>query len=75
MVCGALVPMTSWPSRKAANAVTSPTTSATAVNTTALTPGTGLGVGTAARLTRIMPEPYSEVMIRTPRTAMASWAM
>ena len=75
MADGAWPEMRAWPTRKVTKLITSPATSATPVQTTALAASRRLRFGTAARLVRIMPVEYSPVTTMTPRMAKASWAM
>jgi MFS family permease len=73
--CGAWPLMRAWPTKNAAKQVTSPTTKVTAAKTSDLAASSRPRFGTAVRLARIIPEEYSELMHRTPSTAMASEAM
>ena len=59
--------------KKEANDATSPVTSATAANTTALAAYTVPRRGCTVSEVRIMPVEYSEVIVSAPSTAMTSW--
>ena len=72
---GAWPLMRAWPAKNAVKLVASPTTKVTAAKTSDLAASTQPRFGTAARLVRIIPEEYSELMQSTPSTAMASVAM
>jgi hypothetical protein len=61
-----------WPAKKARKLVTSPTTSATAPNTTPLAAKNVPRRGMEASDVRIIPVEYSEVMVRAPRTMITS---
>ena len=59
--------------KKAPKETTSPTTKATRANTAAFAARSMRRSGTAARLARIVPVPYSALMASTPRIPMANW--
>ena len=54
------------------NDAVSPTTSAAVPNTAALAASSNDRFGVAARVDRIIPEPYSVVMTSTPRTPLSN---
>ena len=61
-----------WPTAKAVKARISLTMSATTPNTMTLAPSTTGLRGTADRVARIVPVPYSALMTNTPRTPKMS---
>ena len=62
-----------WPMAKAQKTRTSLTTTATAPNTRTLAVSTTGRRGTADKVARMVPVPYSALMTRTPRTPKMSW--
>src|SRR5580658_9590187 len=61
-----------WPRKNDANDTASQKTNATTANTTALAASTTGRRGTAAKLARMLPDPYSALMVSPPKTPMAS---
>src|SRR5580692_5444116 len=61
-----------WPKKKATKLMISPTTRVTRPTTVALAANRVSHRGTAARDERMVPDPYSPEMARTPRTPSAS---
>src|SRR6266700_3889533 len=71
--CAARPTRICWPARNAAKLAASLTARVTPVNTVALAARSLLRCGTAARLGRIVPVEYSDVMARIASTPIASW--
>ena len=62
-----------WPTKNDANDSDSHTTKARTPNTTALAASTTGRRGTAAKVARMLPDPYSALTVSPPSTPMASW--
>ncbi len=61
-----------WPTKNDVNDTASHTTKASVPNTTALAPSTTGRRGTAAKVARMDPDPYSALTVSPPSTPMAS---
>src|SRR5674476_932872 len=62
-----------WDAKNVAKVVSAAMTNVTRAKTVALTASRDPRCGTAVNVVRIIPEEYSEVMISTPSTPIASW--
>lgn len=69
------VPSSCWPPRNATNDAGVRNSSTTTAYRLALAHSTGRRLGTAAKVARTIPVPYSPLISRTPSTPTASWAM